>query len=33
MREIVDKLDDAGVNVINVRRYSLDEAFKRFSSI
>ncbi|MCI2414077.1 MAG: ABC transporter ATP-binding protein [Candidatus Aramenus sp.] len=33
MREIVDKLDDAGVNVINVRRYSLDEAFKRFSSV
>ncbi len=33
LREVVDKLDDAGVNVINVRRYSLDEAFKRFSSV
>lgn len=31
-REIVDLLDDAGVKIINSRRASLDEVFKKFSS-
>ncbi|ABP95232.1 MULTISPECIES: ABC transporter ATP-binding protein [Metallosphaera] len=33
LREVVDLLDEHGINVITVRRSSLDEAFKRFSNI
>ncbi|MCY0860548.1 MAG: ABC transporter ATP-binding protein [Sulfolobaceae archaeon] len=33
VREVVDKLDDAGVTIINLRRSSLDEVFKKFSSV
>ncbi|WP_338604557.1 ABC transporter ATP-binding protein [Sulfolobus tengchongensis] len=33
MREIIDLLDDAGVEVLNVRKTSLDDVFKKLSSI
>ncbi|ADB86264.1 ABC transporter ATP-binding protein [Saccharolobus islandicus] len=33
LREIVDKLDDSGIEIISIRRSSLDDAFKKFSNI
>ncbi len=33
VREIVDKLDDAGIEIISLRRSSLDDAFKKLSNI
>lgn len=33
LREIVDKLDDNGIEIISIRRFSLDDAFKKFSNI
>ncbi|QKQ99450.1 ABC transporter ATP-binding protein [Metallosphaera tengchongensis] len=33
LREIVNKLDGEGIKIISLRRYSLDEAFKKFSGI
>lgn len=33
IREIVDRLDDNGIEIISIRRSSLDEAFKKFSNI
>ncbi|ARM77011.1 ABC transporter ATP-binding protein [Acidianus manzaensis] len=32
LREIVDKLDDKGIEILNIRRSSLDDAFKRLSN-
>jgi len=33
VRDIVDRLDDAGVEIISLRRSSLDDAFKKLSNI
>lgn len=33
LREIVDKLDEEGIQILSLRRSSLDEAFKKFSNI
>lgn len=33
VRDIVDKLDDAGIEIISLRRSSLDDAFKKLSNI
>ncbi|QGA53764.1 ATP-binding cassette domain-containing protein [Sulfolobus sp. E5-1-F] len=33
LREIVDRLDDNGIEIISIRRSSLDDAFKKFSNI
>lgn len=33
IREIVDRLDDNDIEIISIRRSSLDEAFKKFSNI
>ncbi|AWR96352.1 ATP-binding cassette domain-containing protein [Acidianus sulfidivorans JP7] len=33
IREIIDILDDKGIEIINVRRSSLDDAFKKLSNI
>ncbi|BDB98687.1 ABC transporter ATP-binding protein [Saccharolobus caldissimus] len=33
IREIVDRLDDNNIEIISIRRSSLDEAFKKFSNI
>ncbi|BDC17952.1 ABC transporter ATP-binding protein [Acidianus sp. HS-5] len=33
VREVVDKLDDAGIEIISLRRSSLDDAFKKLSNI
>ncbi|MCY0883139.1 MAG: ABC transporter ATP-binding protein [Acidianus infernus] len=33
VRDIVDRLDDAGIEIISLRRSSLDDAFKKLSNI